>query len=67
MKTCLTLAFVFVYFFSFSQNVVSGKVTDEKGGPIPGANVYLEGTYDGGSTDENGYFSFTTKEISSPG
>ena len=62
MKTCLTLAFVFVYFLSFSQNVVSGKVTDEKGGPIPGANVYLEGTYDGGSTDENGYFSFTTKE-----
>ena len=27
-----------------------------------GANVYLEGTYDGASTDENGSFSFETEE-----
>jgi outer membrane cobalamin receptor len=29
--------------------------------PIFGANVYVEGTYDGASTDENGVFSFETE------
>lgn len=62
MKTYLTLVIIFVSLLSFSQNVISGKVVDEKEQPIPGANVYLEGTYDGGSTDENGQFNFTTNE-----
>ena len=35
---------------------------DNKGNPINGANVYLEGTYDGASTHENGGFSFETAE-----
>ncbi|WP_396184181.1 TonB-dependent receptor, partial [Flavobacterium sp.] len=62
MKTYITLQIIFVSLLSFSQNVISGKVVDEKEQPIPGANVYLEGTYDGGSTDENGQFNFTTNE-----
>ncbi|MFT3795752.1 TonB-dependent receptor [Flavobacterium sp.] len=45
---------------AFSQNTISGKVTDQKGNPVPGANVFIEGTYDGTSSDENGSFSFTT-------
>lgn len=63
MKTCLTLVVLFVSLLSFSQNVISGKVVDDKNQPIPGANVYLDGTYDGGSTDNEGNFTFTTKEI----
>ncbi|NVK51358.1 MAG: TonB-dependent receptor [Flavobacteriaceae bacterium] len=43
-----------------AQTTISGKVTDKKGEPIMGANVYLDGTYDGASTDEKGMFSFTT-------
>ncbi|MEX0312800.1 MAG: TonB-dependent receptor [Allomuricauda sp.] len=46
----------------FSQTLVSGTVTDTKNNPIMGANVYLEGTYDGASTTENGSFSFETTE-----
>ena len=46
----------------YAQQTVSGKVTDSKGEPIFGANVYLDGTYDGGSTDEKGQFSFTSSE-----
>lgn len=42
------------------QNKISGKITDSKGEPIFGANVYLAGTYDGTSTNENGEFSFNS-------
>ena len=45
-----------------AQQTVSGKVIDNKGEPIFGANVYLDGTYDGSSTDEKGEFSFTSSE-----
>ena len=45
---------------SFSQTKLSGKVTDGKDIPIPGANVYVEGTYDGATTNEKGEFTFTT-------
>ena len=45
-----------------SQTTISGKVTDKKGVPIIGANVYLDGTYDGTSTNEKGMFTFTTSE-----
>ncbi|WP_422860317.1 TonB-dependent receptor [Flagellimonas sp. S174] len=44
------------------QNIISGTVTDTKQNPIIGANVYLEGTYDGASTTESGTFSFETLE-----
>jgi len=46
-----------------AQHTISGTVTDSEMNPIAGANVYLEGTYDGGTTDENGSFRFETEEI----
>ena len=45
---------------TFSQTVITGKITQEKGEPMPGASVYLQGTYDGTSTDENGHFILKT-------
>ena len=45
-----------------AQTTVSGKVIDKKGEPIIGANVFLDGTYDGTSTNEKGEFSFLTSE-----
>ena len=44
----------------FSQTTIEGKVIDEKGKPVSGANIYIEGTYDGTSSAENGSFSFQT-------
>ncbi len=44
------------------QNTISGVVMDKDKAPVIGANVYLEGTYDGASTDENGKFTFQTHE-----
>ncbi len=45
-----------------SQTTINGSVVDSKNQIIPGANVHLEGTYDGATTDEYGHFSFTTEE-----
>ncbi|MCB0448339.1 MAG: carboxypeptidase-like regulatory domain-containing protein, partial [Gelidibacter sp.] len=44
----------------FAQNKINGKVKDVNGMPIMGANVYIEGTYDGSTTNELGEFSFGT-------
>ena len=57
-----TLIGALMPFVAFSQTVISGLVTENNGTPILGANVYLEGTYDGTSTNENGNFSFETLE-----
>ena len=48
---------------AIGQTTISGTVTDQKNNPIVGANVYLEGTYDGASSDENGQFSFESFEM----
>ena len=40
--------------------MISGKIVDEKNNPIPNANVYVEGTYDGATTNASGEFNFST-------
>ncbi len=64
-----TIFFTFtLYFFTtfiFSQEVISAKVLDNKGKPVAGANIYLDGTYDGASSDEKGEFTFTTNSSGS--
>ncbi len=45
---------------SFSQSIISGKVIDKNGEAIPGVNIYIENTYDGASSDDEGNFSFST-------
>ncbi len=63
MKTVILISILFFYsFFLFAQTSISGTVTDAKNIPIEGANIYLEGSYDGASSDENGKFSFETSE-----
>ena len=41
---------------------ISGVIVDLENNPLPGANIYIEGTYDGASSDVDGKFSFTTDE-----
>jgi hypothetical protein len=59
-KTILTLSILLLSMTLFSQSKLSGKVVDEKGNPISGANIFIEGTYDGASSSESGDFNFTT-------
>ena len=44
-----------------AQVSISGKVSNKKGESIPAANVYINKSYDGTSTDANGEFKFTTQ------
>ncbi|MBC3846830.1 TonB-dependent receptor [Winogradskyella echinorum] len=62
MKYLTTIISLLLINLSFAQTTISGKVVDNKNQPIFGANVYLDGTYDGATSDENGKFSFTTEE-----
>ncbi len=62
MKSFLTTITLLIASITFGQSVISGTVHDGENNPVEGANVYLEGTYDGASTDENGTFRFETTE-----
>ena len=45
-----------------AQTVVKGRVVDQQNVAVIGANVYIDGSYDGSVTDENGDFQFKTSE-----
>jgi len=58
---------IFIVLFAIStglngQTTISGTVKAQKDGSLPGANVYLKGTYDGTSSDAEGKFSFKTQK-----
>lgn len=45
-----------------AQEVVSGTVTDENGGPLPGVNVFIKGTTTGVQTDFDGNYRIEASE-----
>ncbi|HSP39802.1 MAG TPA: TonB-dependent receptor [Gillisia sp.] len=67
MKTAFLSTFLFLILFSTlrAQNKITGIVTDPRGTPVSGANVYLHGTYDGTTTLEDGSFEFNTQSTES--
>ncbi len=58
----LVLFFISITTNSFSQTTLKGKILDEKGKGLPGANVSLKGSYDGATADAEGNFQFKTSE-----
>jgi hypothetical protein len=60
MKSFYTFVFLLATFAIQAQQTISGTVLDEKSKPIIGANIFIDGTYDGASSDESGNFKFTT-------
>lgn len=67
MNKILVLCSCFLTMFIFSGNVlaqtnVTGTIIDSKSKPLIGVNVYIKGSYDGATSDENGKFSFETSE-----
>ncbi len=57
MKATLLFSLLFIS-GSLSAQIISGKVTDQQGNSLPGANVYVENTYYGSSTDQEGNYTF---------
>jgi outer membrane cobalamin receptor len=64
MKKVFLFLFLYILmqFQGNAQTTISGIVINSKNKPILGASVYLDGTYDGTSTNEKGEFSFKTEE-----
>lgn len=62
MKPLFTFFILLASWATFGQVTISGTVRDEKGKPVPAANVYIDGTYDGATTGADGAFSFETTE-----
>ncbi|WP_296312838.1 TonB-dependent receptor [Winogradskyella sp. UBA3174] len=62
MKNLITILVLTLALVTHAQTTISGKVVDNKNQPIYGANVYLDGTYDGVTSNEEGKFLFTTEQ-----
>ena len=65
LKVLFYLTLAFLSMPLFAQSVIEGTVTEPSGMPIPGVNVYVEGTYDGATSGVDGSFSFKTDETGS--
>ena len=51
MRILLSSVFLLFSLFSVGQSSLTGVVSDENGVPLPGANVVIDGTSTGVSTD----------------
>jgi len=65
MRTRFTILLLFITSALVAQTRILGKITDEQGEPVPGANILIVDTYDGASSSESGAFEFTTSEMGS--
>ena len=63
MKPILTLLILLLFYSQTqAQQVVQGKVINQKGRPVKGAAIALQDSYDGATSDSLGQFSFSTTE-----
>ncbi|MBN1821272.1 MAG: TonB-dependent receptor [Prolixibacteraceae bacterium] len=62
MKTILLFLFQFLMFSTLAQVEISGIILNQSETPVAGANIFLQGTYDGTTSDSLGHFSFKTTE-----
>ena len=57
-----TLFLLLLPLIGLSQATIKGKITDKKGEVLPGANIQIEGSYDGATANDKGEYSFQTNE-----
>ena len=60
IKTALFYCMLFVANIVLAQSTISGKITDEDQLPLPGANIIIEGTNVGVSSDFEGNFTLNS-------
>ena len=61
MRSIVILSLLLMSQILFAQTDVNGVIFDNKAKPIIGANVFIEGTYNGDTSREDGSFIFSTK------
>ncbi len=66
LKLVKKIFLLFVAFVAFTilqaQVKIQGKIKDNRNHPLAGVSISLKDSYDGGTTDSTGYFSFRTTE-----
>jgi len=62
MKTLFKTIMLFCCAFSFAQTTVKGKVIDNNGQPLPGANIIVTGTTTGTISDYDGNYTLTVNQ-----
>src|SRR5210317_1868403 len=55
-KLCLAITAIFMVSAVWAQQSITGTVTDEAGGPLPGVTVIVEGTSTGAVTNIDGVY-----------
>ena len=61
MKALFLSVLIFINVALPAQQIISGNIIDERRNPLIGANVYLQGTYEGVTSDMAGSFRLTTR------
>ena len=62
MKTLFKTIMLFCCALSFSQTTVKGKIIDNNGQPLPGANIIVTGTTTGTISDYDGNYTLTVNQ-----
>jgi vitamin B12 transporter len=68
LNQTIVMKLIFLFLISFlvlktqAQTTVTGKVTDNKNHALAGVSVSIKDSYDGGTTDANGVYSFSADE-----
>lgn len=62
MRLGFLTIFLLINYTILAQTTISGTVLDKKGNPIIGASIGILGSYDGGSANKDGAYTFTTEE-----
>ena len=62
MKRIIAMLLILGITAAKAQVKLSGKITDGKNNPVQGVSISLKNSYDGGTSDSTGNFSFTTTE-----
>lgn len=62
MKQLLIITLTLGFFATSAQVKISGKISDNKNKPLSGVSISIKNTYDGGTSDSTGVYSFTTTE-----
>ena len=62
MRTILKIFLILFCVSSYAQTTIKGKVTDDSGQPLPGANVIVIGTTTGAITDFDGNYTLSLSQ-----
>ncbi len=63
MRTILQIFLLLFCVSSYTQTTIKGKVTDDSGQPLPGANIIIVGTSTGTMTDFDGNYTLNTSQL----